>query len=783
MVQGIARASGQEASMKEGIHIDTVLKGEDVFSYINRLKGGFDRDLYRGIVGAANEFKEGDRIVGVAADGDESRRKARELLANTRIGDIGEHPLFDDTLYDTITAALDPGARKRVSGMTLGELRLLILQKDEPEIRVVLDGLPSDAVGCLVKIMNNEDLTAAGRKIFNTLPGTMMGGRGYMGARIQPNSPTDDPEDIFWEVMSAFSYAVGDIVIGTNPVSSEPESVSRVEDLLLDIRRTFGIEDIIPHSVLSHIDIQALVEKQQPGTTGIWFQSIAGSTAVNNVFDLTLDKLVSYAAIRTGKYGFYFETGQGADFTNGHGMGTDMVIHESRKYGLARFLKGKVAEAQTRAGRKSAPWIHVNDVAGFIGPEVFRTREQLVRCCLEDIVMAKLQGVMIGLDICTTLHMDVTLDDLDWCQDQIMPANPGYLIALPTKMDPMLGYLTTAYQDHVRIRDKFGYKVNDGMWRFYRRLGIIDSHGRPTADFGQPLSVWLEYRKAKGDMRSPEEIKAEGRLKMEKIRGRGVPLAEGHGKNAWDMSPELDLEIRNVYDDAKRCIRAELPVDFVNKLSKNVLATTSSDRNDYILHPASGEILNEKSRAAVRKFSGKPGTVAQVQIIVSDGLNANSISDPGNLDPYLAALRKELLGIGVSASKEVLVVINGRVRVGYRIGEMLFGELEDRGQHRGIIHIIGERPGSKHHTFSAYITAPQVNTWSKAGLADHNITRVVSGIAADAVHPHDAAVVSAKIVREFFGKVDVYTILPRNPVGIDKGLLDWALGRGPLIKK
>jgi hypothetical protein len=24
-------------------------------------------------------------------------------------------------------------------------------------------------------------------------------------------------------------------------------------------------------------------------------------------------------------------------------------------------------------------------VAGFIGPEVFKTREQLVRCCLEDI--------------------------------------------------------------------------------------------------------------------------------------------------------------------------------------------------------------------------------------------------------------------------------------------------------------------------------------------------------------------------------------------------------------
>jgi ethanolamine ammonia-lyase large subunit len=88
----------------------------------------------------------------------------------------------------------------------------------------------------------------------------------------------------------------------------------------------------------------------------------------------------------------------------------------------------------------------VNDVAGFIGPEVFKSKEQLVRCCLEDTVMGKLHGLTIGLDICSTLHMDVTLDDLDWCIEQIMPANPAYLMALPTKNDPMLSYLTTAFQ-------------------------------------------------------------------------------------------------------------------------------------------------------------------------------------------------------------------------------------------------------------------------------------------------------------------------------------------------
>lgn len=46
--------------------------------------------------------------------------------------------------------------------------------------------------------------------------------------------------------------------------------------------------------------------------------------------------------------------------------------------GLARALRQKVAEAQRSAGTTVAPWVHVNDVAGFSGPEVFRFQEQLV---------------------------------------------------------------------------------------------------------------------------------------------------------------------------------------------------------------------------------------------------------------------------------------------------------------------------------------------------------------------------------------------------------------------
>ena len=49
----------------------------------------------------------------------------------------------------------------------------------------------------------------------------------------------------------------------------------------------------------------------------------------------------------------------------------------------------------------------VNDVAGFIGPEVFATPAQLERACLEDTVMAKLHGLTMGLDVCATFHMGI----------------------------------------------------------------------------------------------------------------------------------------------------------------------------------------------------------------------------------------------------------------------------------------------------------------------------------------------------------------------------------------
>jgi ethanolamine ammonia-lyase large subunit len=733
----------------EGVYVPEVKQGEDLFAYMERTRGGFDQTFYNQLVGAANPFKEGDEAAKLSAADEASRTNARKLLANTRIGDLRSRPFFDDGLFQLIEQGVDSTQAAELESMTMGELKSFLLTKSEAEIKAIMGGLSSDVIGCVVKLMTNEELIAVGSKVFNPLPGSNLGARGYMGARIQPNSPTDHVDDIRWQVFDGWAFGVGDVVLGTNPVSSDVNSVAAVELALKDVLVTFGLDTVFPHCVLAHIDIQSEVEKLNPGSTALWFQSLGGTEGANKTFDVTIPKMLDHAAQRTGQYGLYFETGQGADGTNGHGNGFDMVVHESRKYGFARVLKQKVAAAQLGAGKQARPWVHLNDVAGFIGPEVFRSKEQLVRCCLEDIVMGKLHGLMIGLDVCSTLHMEVTLDDLDWCLDQIMPANPGYLMALPTKNDPMLSYLTTAYQDHVRIRSKFGYKVEDRMWAFFQQLGVVDAQGKPGPHFGDPTWVYLQYRRKKGDTRSDADILAEARAQISEVRKRGVFIAEGHGANPWDLSAELDREVRFLYEDAKASIFAELPATFAASLAQPVSVNTESkDRQDYILHPPTGELL---STAAIDKLNSLRSSHAgryDVQIVISDGLNAWALTDEGHLSPYLQKVRSELEAAGYKVAPEHIVVSAGRVRAGYRIGETLFGSLSDKNSRRAILHVIGERPGSGHHAYSVYITAPNVETWGQEGVVDHNITRVVSGIADTALLPTTAAVETVNILKQ-----------------------------------
>ena len=149
------------------------------------------------------------------------------------------------------------------------------------------------------------------------------------------------------------------------------------------------------YCVLSDIVKQTRARERAPVDVG--FQSLAGtSKALAGMVGLDVDGILDLAR---GFDGCYFETGQGSAVTNGAAEGVDMVTLEARAYGVARHIQ-----------ETTGAWTIVNDVAGFIGPEVFRTADQLQRACLEDVVMAKLHGLTMGLDVCATFHMGIPPD-------------------------------------------------------------------------------------------------------------------------------------------------------------------------------------------------------------------------------------------------------------------------------------------------------------------------------------------------------------------------------------
>ncbi|MFY0563996.1 ethanolamine ammonia-lyase subunit EutB [Archangium lansingense] len=78
----------------------------------------------------------------------------------------------------------------------MSDLVDFLLDQPEEAIKPYMTGLSSDLIACVVKLLSNEALIAVSRKAFNPLPGSKVGARGYLGARIQPNSPTDHPDDI-----------------------------------------------------------------------------------------------------------------------------------------------------------------------------------------------------------------------------------------------------------------------------------------------------------------------------------------------------------------------------------------------------------------------------------------------------------------------------------------------------------------------------------------------------------------------------------------------------------
>jgi ethanolamine ammonia-lyase large subunit len=696
-----------------------------------------DRDRLRQALVLANELKEGDLPVGGTLD-PRLRAEARAELAALSLHELTRTPLVDDGVSAALAGSQIP-LLPEIARLRLSEIKRIALGSGGGGwISRYRDHLSSESIAVLVKLMSNAELSTLARRVFNPLADPRSIGRGqsavaigspsHFGARIQPNSPGDDEEEILYSVLEGLTYGCGDVILGLNPASDDLETIVRLERLLQGVVERLELPT--RYCVLS--DLLKQDQARARTRVDVAFQSLAGtSRALVGMVGLDVDGIV---AIAQAFEGLYFETGQGSEVTNGCAEGVDMVTLESRTYGLARHIR------RTLERHRQRPiWMIVNDVAGFIGPEVFRRPEQLLRACLEDAVMAKLHGLTMGLDVCATFHMGIAPAELQALTEAIVgQAAPAYLMAVAGNADPMLGYLTTSFREHPRLRRRYGRHIAPAMRERLQALGCLDASGSPIATAEAAAALYLRYRQGCRDARGAGAIRAEARKAIARLRERGFDLGYGHGPN-YSAPAEVSARLKRIYTHARRALYARLARTVLDTALPGHLRVRSCacDRDDFIAHPAAGERIAGADAARVRSLY--PEVRPEVQVVVSDGLNADAVNE--NLRQVLPPLRQALAGAGCRLGERAIVVENGRVRAGYHIGALLDVDV--------IVHLIGERPGTGLDTLSAYLTygrEPRGRTRWTPDL-DHACTTAVCGIHPRGRRPEAAAPEVAQYVQ------------------------------------
>jgi ethanolamine ammonia-lyase large subunit len=272
-------------------------------------------------------------------------------------------------------------------------------------------------------------------------------------------------------VLDGLLLGSGDAVIGINPASDSPETVTRLLRLLDEVRERYEIPT--QSCVLTHVTTTIdLMEAGEP--VDLVFQSIAGTQGANNGFGVTIAQLAeAHAAVQelgrgtVGTQAMYFETGQGSALSADahHGTGgrpVDQQTLEARAYGLARAFD---------------PFL-VNTVVGFIGPEYLYDGKQIVRAGLEDHFCGKLLGLPMGVDVCYTNHAEADDDDMDTLLTLLGVAGCTFVIAVPGADDVMLGYQSTSFHDALYVRRVLGKRPAPEFEAWLQGVGLAAPDGR-----------------------------------------------------------------------------------------------------------------------------------------------------------------------------------------------------------------------------------------------------------------------------------------------------------------
>jgi len=276
---------------------------------------------------------------------------------------------------------------------------------------------------------------------------------------------------------------------------------------------------------------------------------------------------------------------------------------------------------------------------------------------------------------------------------------------------------------------------------------------RPTGNFAagptgprrveSVARLFAAYAKAGGDSRSLSSLAEEGGRHVHGLRERGFDLG-------IDDPDVADARLERIYSNARGALYATLDQGVISEVPGAVrVRTCATSRDDYLLHPPAGERLRDEDARAIARLY--PLRSPHLQIVVSDGLNANAVNE--HLRGLLPPLRRALSDRDHHVGDRVIVVQNGRVRAGYEIGALTGAAI--------VVHVIGERPGTGIDTVSAYITYGRTgdgqSRWRRD--LDHSVTTAICGI-----HPRGKRPAAA--VDEIAAVVGRMTALRRSGVAL-----------------
>lgn len=447
-------------------------------------------DTLRDLMAKATPFRSGDALAGISAGSAEERVAAQYALADLPLKQFLETQLIayeKDEVTRLIVDSHDPVAFAPIASLSVGEFRDWLLSDEATAERLTTlsPGLTPEMVAAVCKLMRIQDLILVAAKVrVVTRFRTTVGLRRRLSTRLQPNHPTDDVTGIAASLLDGLMLGSGDAVIGINPVSDNPSTVTRLLRMIDAFRDRFAIP--AQNCVLAHITTQ-MAAMEQGAPLDLLFQSIAGTEAANTSFGINLAMLEEgYDAAKSlnrggvcadGSIGLnvmYFETGQGSALSaNAHfgsdGKGIDQQTLEARAYAVARRFEPML----------------VNTVVGFIGPEYLYNGKQITRAALEDHFCGKLLGIPMGCDICYTNHAEADQDDMDALLTLLGAAGINYIMGVPGADDIMLNYQSTSFHDALYLRRTLGLRPAPEFESWLES----DGFGRLCLEASSPTSV------------------------------------------------------------------------------------------------------------------------------------------------------------------------------------------------------------------------------------------------------------------------------------------------------